>query len=236
MFVGSLSLDSLSVPLGAQPVSSLSHLLAAGVALLAAVPLVRLERVCPRRKLAVVIYTSCVIVTLAISGIYHHLALDAGPRQVMQRIDHCAIWFLIAGTFTAVHGIMWQGFWRRGLLTFIWSYAVVGMMLQMLWFRAFVGNAGLVLYLGLGWVGALSIYKLGREIGWSPVVPLFCAGIAYSGGAILEAVGWPVLMPPWVSAHEVFHFVVIGGVILHWRFIRRLLLHHAPPVDPVVIG
>ena len=62
------------------------------------------------------------------------------------------------------------------------------------------------------------------------------AGLAYSGGAILEAMGWPVLIPNWVSAHEVFHFAVIAGVILHWRFIRRLLLHHAPRIAPVVIG
>ena len=167
---------------------------------------------------------------LAISGVYHSLERGCSARIVMQRMDYFAIWLLIAGTFTAVHGIMFSGMWRGGLLTFIWSYAAIAVLLQALWFRTFSGVHGLILYLGLGWIGLFSIFKLGRQLGFSAVRPMWYAGIIYSAGAILEAIGQPVLIHRWVGPHEIFHAAVIAGVALHWTFIRRLLMTHASAV------
>jgi len=195
---------------------------------MAGTPLVRLARGCRHRVRAVAVYVLCVFLTLVISGVYHSLEQGCSARNVMQRVDYFAIWLLIAGTFTAVHGIMWRGVWRSGVLTFIWSYVALGVLLQALWFRIFSGVPGLLLYLGLGWIGIFSILKLGRQIGSVAVRPMWYAGIAYSAGAILEATGHPVLVHRWVGPHEIFHVAVIAGVALHWLFIRRLLTAHAP--------
>ena len=73
-----------------------------------------------------------------------------------------------------------------------------------------------------------SIFKLGRQLGFSVVRPVWLSGIAYSAGAILEATGHPVLIARWVGPDEIFHVAVIAGVALHWGFIRRLLVTHAP--------
>jgi channel protein (hemolysin III family) len=227
-----------TVVLGCQPVSSYSHLLAAGAALCAAVPLVRLGRGSAGRVLALVVYASCVVAALGISGTYHGLDRGGAARAFMQRLDHYAIWALIAGTFTAIHGVMWRGFWRKGVLAIIWGFALVGVLLQVLWFQVFSGTLGLVLYLGMGWIGVASIVKLGRQIGFVAVLPVLYAGIAYSTGAVLEACRWPVLIDNWVGAHEIFHVAVILGVALHWLFIRKLVLYHAPPLTaaPVVVS
>jgi channel protein (hemolysin III family) len=232
-----------AIPGFCQPVSSLSHLAAAGVALIAAVPLVRLARGSRPRLWAVGVYAFCVIATLAISGTYHSLNRGCLARAVMQRMDYLAIWLLIAGTFTAVHGVMCKGAWRSGLLAFVWSYAMAGVLLQTYRFDIFSGVWGLVLYLGLGWVGVLSVFKLGRQIGFRAVRPIWYAGIAYSAGAVLEACGYPILIRRWIGPHEIFHFAVLAGVALHWVFIRRLLIRHAPralpsalPAPPVVVA
>jgi channel protein (hemolysin III family) len=226
-----------AIPGFCQPVSSLSHLAAAGVALVAGLPLVRLARGCRHRVSAVTVYVACVVITLGISGVYHSLDRGCTARTVMQRMDYFAIWLLIAGTFTAVHGIMFDGLWRRGVLTFIWSYVAIGVLLQAIWFHVFSGVPGLVLYLGLGWIGLFSILKLGRQLGFGVVRPMWYAGIAYSTGAILEATRHPILIDRWVGPHEVFHAAVIIGVALHWFFIRRLLLSHAPALpSPVGLG
>jgi channel protein (hemolysin III family) len=209
-------------------VSSLSHLVGALVAMLAAVHLMRLGRGSRARFVAITVYSACVIATLGISGAYHSLNFDCRARAIMQHLDYYAIWLLIAGTFTAVHGVMCRGFWRRGLLTLIWSYAAVGAVLQTLWFEIFSGVAGLALYLGLGCVGVASVVRIGRQIGFSAARPIWYAGIAYSAGAVLEAIGHPVLIPDWIGPHEVFHFAVITGATLHWLFIRELLVRHAP--------
>jgi hemolysin III len=202
---------------------------AAGIGLVAAVPLFRLTRGDRDRRVAVAVYVFCVIATLAVSGAYHSLERGCAARAVMKRIDYFSIWLLIAGTFTAVHGVMFTGRWRSGVLTFIWGYAVLSATLQTLWFGVFSGVPGLLLYLGLGWVGAFSVVKLRRQLGPRVVRPLWLAGIAYTLGAVLEATGHPILVSRVVGPHEVFHVAVIVGVALHWAFIRRLLLAHAPP-------
>jgi channel protein (hemolysin III family) len=221
-----------AIPGFCQPVSSLSHLAAAGVALIAAVPLVRLARGSRPRLWAVGVYAFCVIATLAISGTYHSLNRGCSARSIMQRVDYLAIWLLIAGTFTAMHGVMCRGIWRSGLLAFVWTYALAGVLLQVYRFDIFSGVWGLVLYLGLGWVGVLSVFKLGRQIGFRAVRPIWYAGIAYSAGAVLEACGYPIVIRRWIGPHEMFHFAVVAGVALHWIFIRRLLIRHASRVAP----
>ena len=87
---------------------------------------------------------------------------------------------------------------------------------------------GLVLYLGFGWIGLASIIKLGRQIGFRTVRPLWIAGIFFTVGAVLEAARQPVLVPEWVGPHEIFHLAVVAGVAIHWKFIRLLLTQHVP--------
>jgi len=226
-----------AIPGFCQPVSSLSHLAAALVALVAGVPLVRRARGFRYRSSAVGVYVICVFLTLGVSGVYHSLNHGCAARAVMKRVDYFAIWLLIAGTFTAVHGIMFSGMWRRGVLTFIWAYVAVAMLLQVLWFRTFSGVPGLILYLGLGWVGIFSILKLGRQLGFRAVRPMWYAGVVYSTGAILEATGHPLLIHRWIGPHEVFHGAVIIGVALHWAFIRRLLMRHSStPLSHAIVS
>jgi channel protein (hemolysin III family) len=226
-----------TIPGFCDPVCSLSHLLAATVAGFAAIPLIRLGRGSRVRTIAIAIYVGCVVAVLGVSGTYH--SLDHGATRVMMRhLDYFSIWLLIAGTFTAVHGIMCRGFWRSGVLAFIWIYAAIGIVLQILWFKVFSGVPGLILYLGLGWVGIGSVIKLGLQIGFRAVRPIWYAGIFFSAGAVLEAMRQPVLVANWVGPHEIFHLAVVAGVIIHWMFIRRLLLQYLPdavvPVPAVI--
>ncbi len=221
-----------AIPGFCQPISSLSHLAAAAVAVVAAVPLIRSAAGNRGRVTAIAVYACCVIATLAISGAYHSLERGCAARSVMMRIDHYCIWLLIAGTFTALHGVMFKGIWRHGVMIFAWTYAAVGVSLQVYRFDIFAGPAGLVLYLGLGWFGVVSIYKAGKQIGFRAVRPIWLAGVAFSAGAVLEATGHPRIIDRWVGPHEMFHMAVIIGVALHWTFIRRMVRRYAAAPDP----
>ena len=179
------------------------------------------------------IYVLTVAGALAISGVYHAIDRGWALRQMMRQIDHMAIWFLIAGTFTAVHGVACRGFWRKGILAIVWSYALVGVCLQMFWFDAFSGNLGLALYLGMGWIGIASILKLGKQMGYSALAPMFAGGLAFSAGAILEAADIPVIVPKWIGPHEFFHLAVLLGLALHWRFVAALLRRATPALEIV---
>src|SRR5215831_1094829 len=219
-----------AIPGFCQPICSLTHLLGASAALIAAVPLIRLVRGCPVRARSVRVYAACVIANLTISGIYHAVAWDRPARAILQRFDHFAIWLLIAGTFTAVHGVMCRGFWRRGVLTMVWVYAASGVMLQVLWFRVFSSRPGMALYLGFGWLGLVSVFKLGREIGFRAVRPIWYAGIAITAGALFETFGRHLIVNDWIGSHEIFHLSVVIGVAVHWRFVRQLLMRHRQPI------
>lgn len=212
------------------PISSLSHLIAAGFVLIAAFPLVRLGKRNRTHTLALTVYAICVFGLLSVSGIYHCLH-NGAARSFMRRADYLAIWFLIAGTFTAIHGVMCRGFWRRWVLLFVWTYAGVAIVSQAIWFHQLSGLRGLLMYLMLGWLGLVTVIKIGRQIGFRAVRPLWLAGIVFSVGALSEAAKQPRLIDGWLGPHEVFHFAVIAGVTMHWLFIRRLVSAHqvAPP-------
>jgi len=192
------------------------------LAFAASVPLVRSAKGNWIHTVALTVYATCVVALLAISGTYHSL-FDGPTRAFMQHADYLAIWLLIAGTFTAIHGVMCRGFWRQWALTFVWGYAASAIVLQVLWFRRLSGTLGLALYLGLGWLGVATVVKVGRQIGFRAMTPLWGAGLFFSVGAVLEACRQPTLIAGWVGPHEIFHFAVIAGVSLHWIFIRSLI-------------
>jgi len=209
-----------------EPVSSLSHLVAGVLAVAAAVPLVRASGSNLGHRVALAVYATAVIALLTISGAYHSLG-GGQLRVVMQHADHLAIWILIAGTFTAIHGIMCRGFWRRWVLVFVWTYVAVAIVVESIWFEELSGAPCLAMYLALGWLGLATIIKLGRQIGFRATAPVWAGGLVFSVGAVLEALGLPVISRPWLGPHELFHFAVIAGVVIHWTFIRRLVLVYA---------
>jgi channel protein (hemolysin III family) len=179
------------------------------------------------RLLSVAIYTFAVVASLAVSGAYHSLAAGR-TRDILQRLDYSAIWLLMAGTFTAIHGVLHEGRWRTWMLGFVWVYAAIGCVAQVVRLDLFSGFGCLVVYLGLAWAGLLSLIKLARQLGFAAVRPLCGAGLVYSIGAVFETMGKPTLIVGSIGPHEIFHLAVIVGACLHWSFIRQVLTVHAP--------
>src|SRR5262245_58901367 len=78
------------------------------------------------------------------------------------------------------------------------------------------------LYLGMGWIGAFSGISVWRRFGYRFMRPLLEGGIAYSIGAVLEFLRWPVVVPGVIQWHEVFHIAVLIGLGFHWLFIYKI--------------
>jgi channel protein (hemolysin III family) len=205
-----------------EPVSSMTHLGASLAAARGARPLIALGRDQGRTPV-LALYTFIVVGSLAISGLFHSLERGGAARELLMRLDHYAIWLLIAAAFTVVHVIACRGFWRWGILGIVWVYGTAGICLQVLWWDTFARWPGLALYLGMGWIGIGSIIKLGRELGFAAVRPLIYGGLLFSAGALAQPMGLPVLVPDWAGPHELFHLAVMAGMFLHWRFVERLL-------------
>lgn len=223
-----------TIPGFSEPFSSLSHLLMAGLFLvLGAIFLVR-NRGQAARTLSVSVFVFGVVFLLSMSGVYHLLAPGTAPRAVLQRLDHAAIFVLIAASFTPIHVIVFRGISRWGVLLLVWTGAIAGITLKTVYFEDVPEGLGTLLYLGLGWVGGLSGYLLYRRFGFTYMLPVVVGGLAYSLGAVLEYARYPELVSGVVGPHETFHVLVLVGIFAHWIFVRRVAelpgdLKHAAP-------
>jgi channel protein (hemolysin III family) len=220
--------DLLSIPGFADPFSSLSHLIGAGVFAVLAVPLVRKgwragsALGLPReggRIASLVVFAASAVLLLCMSGVFHLLPWGGTARAVLKRLDHAAIFVLIAGTATPIHAIMFRGRWRWGMLVFVWTLAVLGVTLKSIFFTSTPEGLGIAMYLGMGWVGVISMVAISRRYGARMMLPLVLGGVAYTLGAAVEWADPPPLVPGVIRTHELFHVAVLAGLALHWRFI-----------------
>lgn len=212
-----------SIPGFSDPFSSLSHLIGAGVFLFYGVKLIRLARGHRGRVAVVSIFVFSVVFLLSMSGVFHLLGHHGAARAVLQRLDHAGIFGLIAGTFTPVHGILFKGIWRWGILSLIWSAAITGIVLKSIFFNELAEWLGLLFYLGLGWIGILSAYLTHKLHGFKIIKPLIYGALAYTVGATLEFLQFPVVIPHVIGPHELFHIAVLAGIAWHWQFVHTAL-------------
>lgn len=208
-----------SIPGFADPLSSLSHLGGAVVFALLGIGLLRRGWRGWFRFAAVALFALSSVLLLAVSGVYHLLEPGYTGRMVMQRLDHAAIYGLIAGTFTPVYAIFFRGLERWLTLAFVWTTAAAGITLKMIFFDRVTEGLGVTLYLGFGWVGLYSGTLIARRYGLRCIRPLVCGAAAYTVGAILEFLRWPRLLAGVVGPHELFHLFVLAGIGCHWRFV-----------------
>jgi len=209
----------LSIAGFSDPFSSLTHLAAAVVFLILGIVLLQRGRGDRTRVISLCVFTFSCVLLLSLSGVYHLLEPDTPGREVLKRLDHAAIFVLIAGSFTPVHVILFRGGWRWGMLAGIWGAALAGLVLKTVFFSTMPEWLGLLMYLGLGWMGVISALHLARRYGLRFIQPLLWGALAYTAGALIEFLRWPVLLAGIVGPHEIFHLAVLAGISCHWAFI-----------------
>ncbi len=209
----------LSIAGFSDPFSSLTHLTAAVVFLILGIVLLRRGRGDRARVISLCVFAFSCVLLLSLSGVYHLLEPDTPGREVLKRLDHAAIFVLIAGSFTPVHVILFRGGWRWGMLAGIWGAALAGLVVKTVFFSTMPEWVGLAMYLGLGWMGVISALQLARRYGLRFILPLLWGALAYTAGALIEFLRWPVLLAGIVGPHEIFHLAVLAGISCHWAFI-----------------
>lgn|GEM_PF-79511 len=203
------------------PISAWSHLIAAFAFLVSSFYLLYKGRGSKLRITSFVLYIFALVFLFSMSGTYHLLAYNTEARDVLQILDHAAIWILIAGTFIPIHTLMFRGPKRWAVLTLVWVITIPGVILTTVFFSTLPEYVSLTLYLGLGWIGILSAYFIVKDYGKEEVKYLFLGGIAYTIGAILEFLRWPSFYDGVINAHDFFHIFVIIGASFHWYLIYQ---------------
>jgi len=202
-----------------EPFSSLTHLLGALVFCVLAYALVRPTiggRLHHTASLGLFALAS--VLLLAMSGIYHLLPPDTTARTVLHRLDHVAIFFLIAASFTPTHCLLFKGAWRWGMLLLVWIIAIFGITPKAIFFTSIPEWLSLSMYIGFGSLGFVSGISLGKRYGFKFIRPLFWGGMMYAVGALLEYFREPLIIPGVIGPHELFHIAVLTALGLHWYF------------------
>jgi len=205
-----------------EPFSSLSHLLAAGVFAVLGVLLLRRGWGDWSRVACLGVYAFACVFLFSMSGVYHLLPRGSDGRAVLERLDHSAIFVLIVGTFTAIHGMLFRGAARWLPIVAMWAAAITGITLKAIFFNDVPEWLGLMLYLGLGWAGAVSAAVLYYRHGAHFIRLVFLGAAAYTLGGVLEFLAWPTLWPGVIGPHELFHVAVLAGTGCFWKFAYQL--------------
>ena len=147
------------------------------------------------------------------------LAADAGvavceysprARRWMRRLDHTAIYLLIAGTYTPFGLLALEGAWRWSVVSIVWSGALAAIVLKLAWVDAPKWLAA-VIAVTLGWVGIVALPEIYDATGALELALLGVGGVLYTVGALIYALRRPNPVPDVFGYHELFHALVIGA-------------------------
>ena len=190
-----------------------SHEIAAGVALAGLVALVLLAPG-PRARMGALVYGVSLVALFSVSALYHRPTWSPRARLWMRRLDHSAIFLLIAGTFTPLCLLLGDAR-AHTMLAVVWVGAGLGVLRALVWPRAprMVATA---LYLLLGWAAVPLVPAMYRALGPGSLALLAAGGLLYSVGAVIYATRRPDPFPRVFGYHEVFHALVIAAAGLHF--------------------
>jgi hemolysin III len=190
-----------------------SHEIAAGVALAGLVALVLLAPG-PRARVGALVYGISLVGLFSVSALYHRPTWSPRAYLWLRRLDHSAIFLLIAGTFTPI--CLYIGDRQaHTMLAVVWAGAGLGILRALLWPRA-PRLLATSLYLLLGWAAVPLVPAMYRVLGAGPLLLLAAGGMLYSVGAVVYATRRPDPFPRVFGYHEIFHALVVAAAGLHF--------------------
>lgn len=196
---------------GEEIANSVSHGLGLVAALLASPWLVSkaLRRDDPEFVVGAVVFAATMVFLYLASTLYH--ALPPGRiKHIFRVIEHVAIFFLIAGTYTPFTLGVLQGAWGWTLLGLIWSLALVGTALKLFQGMAHP-HVSTSLYLAMGWLIVIAIHPLSTRVPASGLLWLTGGGLAYTAGVVFFALDSRLYY-----GHFIWHLFVLAGTACHF--------------------
>jgi hemolysin III len=176
-----------------------------------------------RARTGAAVFAASVAAMLGISALYHRVVWPPGPRRWMRRLDHAAIFLLIAGTYTPFALIALDGAWRATILAIVWSGAGIAIVLKVAWVEGPRWVAAVVA-VALGWIGVVVLPQLHDDAGTIGLALLGAGGVLYTSGAVVYARKRPDPVPDVFGYHELFHALVVGAAACQYLAVAFVVL------------
>jgi hemolysin III len=206
-----------------EPVNSLTHWGGAVLALVGLIALLIVGWSTPAKIISLAIYGVSLIFLFSASATYHMVRVKDKALEIFRKIDHSAIFVLIAGTYTPFCVNAFEGFWKWGMLSIIWSLALIGILVKIFYIGA-PRWLNAVIYVVMGW---FSVVAAGQMLATLPVwvfTWLIIGGVIYTLGAIVYATKIFNFKPGVFGFHEVWHIFVLLAAAAHYVAVLGLAL------------
>lgn len=206
-----------------EPVNGLTHLGGAVLALAGSIALLIVGWSTPAKIVSLAVYGLSLIGMFTASAAYHMVRARDRVIEILRKVDHSAIYLLIAGTYTPFCIHAFTGFWQWGLLTIIWSLAAVGIAVKIFIIRAPRWlTAGI--YLLMGWLSMAAIGEMLSVLPASVLGWMLAGGIAYTLGAVVYITKIFNFVPGVFGFHEVWHIFVLLAATAHFIAVLGVVL------------
>jgi hemolysin III len=154
------------------------------------------------------IYGASLFLLYTLSTLYH--SLRGRAKQIFMKLDHVAIYLLIAGTYTPLTLVTLRGTWGWTLFGIVWGLAISGIVVDVL-HRQGARRMQMVIYLLMGWLIVVALYPLVKVMPMGGLVLLVLGGLFYTGGIVFFALDKRIK-----HAHGIWHLFVLAGSISHY--------------------
>lgn len=165
-------------------------------------------------RLSVAVFAAATVLLFGTSAVYHRGTWSPRVAAVLRRLDHSNIFLVIAGTYTPLATLLLPAATARLLLIIVWSGAVAGILMRVLWLSA-PRWLYVPIYVALGWVAVWFLPAFGRSGGPAVMWLVITGGLAYTLGALVYGLKRPNPAPRWFGFHEIFHVGTMLGYACH---------------------
>ncbi len=162
----------------------------------------------------VAVFVMCAVALYAASTLYH--CARGGAKPAWERADHCAIYLMVAGSYTPFAVMAARDLLDWTVLAFMWALALHGIRRE--YSCGSTRVPPLWIFLGMGWMGVVSVGSFAGHLGSSVLAWLLAGAVLYSAGTVFyrNRKGWVHAHGTWhvfVMAGSACHFVSIGGLV-----------------------
>ncbi len=145
---------------------------------------------------------------LYLASTLYHACPNRRVKGVLQVLDHCSIFLLIAGTYTPYTLITLRGVLGWSLFAVVWGAAIVGVVLNAIDVQKY-SRISMVCYVAMGWVVVLAIRPLMASLAWNGLVLLALGGVFYTVGIVFYVIRRSYM-------HSIWHLFVLAGSVCHY--------------------
>lgn len=195
--------------------NTITHLIGVILAIAATVVLIVFSDPMSARKSAALAVYGAMLIVLYLSSTLYHVLHQGEAKRLFHIFDHCAIYLLIAGTYTPLTLLTLHGPWGNALFIIVWSLAIGGIVKDVFLYNRY-RVISVVLYVLMGYLVVVAIHPLRAAMPLQGIAWIAAGGVVYTVGIAFYG-----MSKKFAHAHGIWHILVMAGSACHFVAVFR---------------